>query len=185
MCALLLNCPCAMETNFSSCELASIATGATRRARRAVKSMNGAPLLRLLRPRGGRGPKDRPSSSCGVGTGWVAASVDVKGKLRHDNGLALVCLTLLQMVSRPPPLFSFALRLLNPSPLSFFRSIFYLCLLFSSVTRERGCSIAEVGVLRGQRIFFKSVLLSELARHLGYTHLQIYNTASHEIVAPN
>lgn len=40
---------------------------------------------------------------------------------------------------------------------------------------ERGCGIAEVGVVRGQReIFFIWVLLSELAHHLGYTYICTY-----------
>lgn len=87
-------------------------------------------------------------------------------------------------VSLPPSLFLFAAQYLSA-----FHPLFSLCLpslsylslslfaflLFSlSVSlSERGCGIAEVDVVWGQRegFFFIGVLLSELAHQLGYTHI--------------
>lgn len=150
MCALLLDCLHATETKFSACELASIATSVTQRARRTAKSMNGA---LLLRPRGGRRPKDRPGSGCGVGTGWVAPSVDVRGRFRHDNGVALVCLTLLQMVSRPPPLFSFASSAFEPLP-AFSFSFYLLSVCFSLLSLGKEVAALQRWVYCGGRGFF-------------------------------
>lgn len=150
MCALLLDCLRAREPKFSACELASIATSAARRARRTAKSMNGA---LLLRPRGRRRPKDPPGSRCGVGTSWVAPSVDVKGRLRHDNGVALVCLTLLQMVSRPPPLFSFASPAFELLPVFSF-SFYLLSVCFSLLSLGKEVAALQRWVYCGGRFFF-------------------------------
>lgn len=91
---------------MSTCVLASIATSGTQHARRGGGSMNGA----LPRSRGRKRPKARPGTRTGSGCGAdrAAPSVDVKSRLWHDNGVALVGLTLLRMVLRPLPLFSFA-----------------------------------------------------------------------------
>lgn len=179
----MLDCLRATETKFSACELASIATGATQRARRSRKSMNGAPLLRPRGRRPGRAPRPRWGRSGGAG-----ADSGVISRPRRDNGVALVCLTLLQMVSRPPPLFSFSSPAFKPLPSSSFP--FHLLSLFAFLLCHSGKRLQHCrgGCSAGAEDFFFfliCVIVRAGPSPWIHAHVQIYNTARHKMFAPN